>query len=60
MQQAVAPSDRGLLLDQAAMIDRLASASVDEESDRADIARAYQAVLDARDDQVRLARPGLG
>jgi uncharacterized membrane protein len=60
MQRAVAPSDRGLLLDQAAMIDRLASASVDEASDRADVARAYQAVLDARDDQVRLARPGPG
>ncbi len=34
-----------LLLDQAAMIDRLSLSSVREESDQADIQRAYQAVL---------------
>ena len=37
--------DRQLLLDQAAMIDRLSLSSVREESDQADIQRAYQAVL---------------
>ena len=46
MDRADAPGDRQLLLDQAAMIDRLSQSSVDEESDRADIQRAYQAVLD--------------
>jgi uncharacterized membrane protein len=47
MDRAAAPGDRQLLLDQAAMIERLSLSSVDEESDRADIQRAYQAVLDA-------------
>ncbi len=45
MERAAAPDDRQLLLDQAAMIERLSLSSVDEESDRADIQRAYQAVL---------------
>jgi uncharacterized membrane protein len=45
MERATAPEDRRLLLDQAAMIGRLSAASVDEESDQADIQRAYQAVL---------------
>ena len=43
MERTTAAKDRQLLLDQAAMIDRLSLASVDEESDRADI--AYQSVL---------------
>jgi uncharacterized membrane protein len=46
MDRTAAPSDRQLLLDQAAMIGRLSQSSVDEESDRADIQRAFQAVLD--------------
>ncbi len=46
MDRAAAPADRQLLLHQAAMIERLSLSSVDEESDRADIQRAYQAVLD--------------
>jgi uncharacterized membrane protein len=46
MDRAAAPDDRQLLLGQAAMIERLRLSSVDEESDRADIQRAYQAVLD--------------
>jgi uncharacterized membrane protein len=46
MERAVAPDDRQVLLDQAAMIERLSEASVDEESDRADVRRAYQRVLD--------------
>jgi uncharacterized membrane protein len=45
MDRAAAPDDRQLLLDQAAMIERLCLSSVDEESDRADVQRAYQAVL---------------
>ena len=47
MERAAAPEDRQLLLDQAAMIERLSAASVGEESDRGDISRAYQRVLDA-------------
>ena len=35
-----------VLLDQAAMIERLSEATVDEPSDRADVSRAYQRVLD--------------
>ena len=46
MDRAAALGDRQLLLQQAAMIERLSLSSVDEESDRADIQRAYQAVLD--------------
>jgi len=46
MERAAAPDDRAVLLDQAAMIERLSAASVDEESDRADVRRAYQRVLD--------------
>jgi uncharacterized membrane protein len=46
MERAAAPDDRQVLLDQAAMIERLSVASVDEESDRADVRRAYQRVLD--------------
>jgi uncharacterized membrane protein len=47
MQRAATPADRSLLLGQAAMIERLAMSSVDEESDRADVSLAYQAVLTA-------------
>jgi uncharacterized membrane protein len=46
MERAAAPDDRELLLDQAAMIERLSAATVDEESDRGDVRRAYQRVLD--------------
>jgi uncharacterized membrane protein len=47
MQRTTTDPDRQVLLDQAAMIHRLAEASVDEPCDRADIGRAYQAVLAA-------------
>jgi uncharacterized membrane protein len=57
MERAVAPEDRQVLLDQAAMIDRLGSGSVAEECDRSDIRRAYQAVLDVRPEPSDLARP---
>ena len=46
MERAAAPDDCAVLLDQAAMIERLSVATVDEESDRADVRRAYQRVLD--------------
>jgi uncharacterized membrane protein len=46
MERTTTAADRQLLLDQAAMIDRLSQASVGEESDRADIQAAYQSVLD--------------
>ena len=45
MERADAPDDRRLILDQAAMIERLSLATVDEESDLADIQRAYLAVI---------------
>jgi uncharacterized membrane protein len=47
MERTTGTEDRQVLLDQAAMIQRLGESSVDEPSDRADIARAYQAVLSA-------------
>jgi uncharacterized membrane protein len=46
MERAAAPEDQQLLLDQAAMIERLGAESVGEPSDRADISRAHQQVLD--------------
>jgi uncharacterized membrane protein len=46
MERATAPEDQQLLLDQAAMIERLSAASVGEESDRDDVTSAYQGVLD--------------
>jgi uncharacterized membrane protein len=46
MERVTAPEDAQVLLDQAAMIERLGTASVGEEADRADIRRAYQRVLD--------------
>jgi uncharacterized membrane protein len=45
MERTTAPQDRQVLFDQAAMIDRLSARSVDEEADRADVRRAYDAVL---------------
>jgi len=46
-ERATAQNDRELLLGEAAMIQRLSLASVGEESDRADVQRAYEAVLRA-------------
>jgi uncharacterized membrane protein len=46
MERAASPDDWEVLLDQAAMIQRLSAATVDEESDRGDVRRAYQRVLD--------------
>jgi uncharacterized membrane protein len=47
MERTTTGEDRQLLLDQAAMIQRLSEASVDEPCDREDVDRAYQAVLAA-------------
>jgi uncharacterized membrane protein len=47
MERTTSDQDRIILLDQAAMIERLSAATVDEQGDRADINRAYQAVLAA-------------
>jgi len=46
MERATAADDCAVLLDQAAMIQRLSEATVDEESDRNDVRRAYRRVLD--------------
>jgi uncharacterized membrane protein len=56
---AVAPADRSqVLLDQAAMIQRLSQHTVPEEADRADITAAYEAVLALRDQAVPPPRDG--
>ena len=48
MPRAETDADRAFLAEQAAMIERLAAATVDEPSDLADVRRAYQGVLDGR------------
>ena len=45
MQRAQTQEERELLAGQAAMIERLAAASVDEPADLADVRRAYEAVM---------------
>jgi uncharacterized membrane protein len=45
MERTTVPPDRQVLLDQAAMIERLSAGTVDEPRDRADISRAYQRVV---------------
>jgi uncharacterized membrane protein len=50
MERTTGDADRQLLLNQAAMIQRLSEASVDEPCDREDVDRAYQAVLAAHAD----------
>jgi uncharacterized membrane protein len=47
MERTATSQERQVLLDQAAMIDRLGEASVGEPADREDVSRAYQAVLTA-------------
>jgi uncharacterized membrane protein len=48
MERTTTDADRQVLLDQAAMIERLSAGTVDEPADRADVSRAYQEVLAAR------------
>jgi len=45
MERTTVPEDRQVLLDQAAMIERLSAGTVDEPRDRADVSRAYQRVV---------------
>jgi len=45
MERTTVPQDRQVLLDQAAMIERLSSGTVDEPRDRADVTRAYERVV---------------
>ncbi len=47
MERTTTTEDRQVLLDQAAMIERLSEATVAEELDRADVSSAYQGVLAA-------------
>jgi len=47
MERTTSTEDRQVLLDQAAMIERLSTNTVDEPTDRADITRAYTRVLAA-------------
>jgi uncharacterized membrane protein len=46
IERARTQADRQLLLEQAALIDQLAAASVSQQADRADVERAYRRVLD--------------
>ncbi len=48
MERTTTDADRQVLLDQAAIIERLSARTVDEPSDRARVSRAYQEVLAAR------------
>ncbi len=48
MERTTTDAERQVLLEQAAMIERLSAGTVDEPSDRADVSRAYQEVLAAR------------
>jgi uncharacterized membrane protein len=57
MERATAPDDCAVLLDQAAMIERLSAKTVDEESDRDDVRRAYQQVLDVHGALPSVPRP---
>ena len=56
MERTTTEEERQVLLDQAAMIERLSESSVGEASDRADISRAYQAVLTAHASVLAAAR----
>jgi uncharacterized membrane protein len=61
MERTTTAADRQVLLDQAAMIERLSAATVGEPADRADITRAYSDVIAASRAQSRtgwdLAQP---
>jgi uncharacterized membrane protein len=59
MERTTSPADRQVLLDQAAMIERLSAGTVDEPSDRADISRAYQRVVVASHEALTTPGPGL-
>jgi uncharacterized membrane protein len=58
MERTTTPADRQVLLDQAAMIERLSAGTVDEPGDRADISRAYQRVVTASREILAAPVPG--
>jgi len=58
MERTTTAADRQVLLDQAAMIERLSAGTVDEPADRADISRAYQRVVTAGREIVTAPVPG--
>jgi len=53
MERTTTARDRQVLLDQAAMIERLSAATVGEPADRTDISLAYERVLAANPARVR-------
>jgi uncharacterized membrane protein len=57
MERTTTPADRQVLLDQAAMIERLSAGTVDEPTDRSDISRAYQRVVTASRETVATTVP---
>jgi uncharacterized membrane protein len=59
MERTTTLADRQVLLDQAAMIERLSAGTVDEPSDRADISRAYQRVVMASHEALTTPAQGL-
>jgi uncharacterized membrane protein len=60
MERAADPRDRQVLLDQAAMIERLSAASVPEASDRTDVTSAYRRVTGAQPGPAAAASPAAG
>jgi uncharacterized membrane protein len=58
MERATTTDEAEVLLDQAAMIERLSEGTVGEESDRADVRLAYQRVLDVRAGLALVSPPG--
>jgi uncharacterized membrane protein len=58
MERTTTPAERQVLLDQAAMIERLSAGTVDEPADRADISRAYQRVVTASRENLVAPVPG--
>jgi uncharacterized membrane protein len=57
MERTTTAADQQVLLDQAAMIERLSAGTVDEPADRADISRAYQRVVTASHEIVTAPAP---
>jgi uncharacterized membrane protein len=58
MERTTTAGDRQVLLDQAAMIERLSMSTVDEPADRLDVGRAYQRVVAAGRVDVAAPIPG--
>jgi uncharacterized membrane protein len=59
MQRSETAADRAFIAEQAAMIERLAVRSVDEQADLADVRLAYQAVLLADRERAALDEPAV-